>query len=69
MLEVCTECGAIEYQKHKMSCDSKKLFDSYLHLRDNPLTGFTNEMLVRLGFRIWCEEQDRALQINNEENL
>jgi hypothetical protein len=69
MTEYCFECGAIEYQKHKMSCSSGKLFDSYLHLRDNPLTGFTNEMLVRLGFRIWCEEQDRALHINNEENV
>lgn len=66
MMDCCPECGSTEYTPHKMSCDSAKLFDSYVHLRDNSLTGFTDHMLVKLGFRIWCEEQDRVLRINEE---
>lgn len=60
-IDFCWECGNQEYTEHKISCSSKKLFDSYITLRDNSLHQFTDTQLTTIGFNVWCEEQDRFI--------
>ena len=68
-LEHCYECGAEEYTQHKLSCDSKDVFNAYLILRGGDLNYFTNEMIERLGFKLFVEDAERmhSKQTRNEE--
>ena len=65
----CYECGAEEYSAHKLSCDSKAVFNAYTTLRDNDLTYFTDEMISTLSFKLFIEDAERmhSKQTRNEE--
>lgn len=58
--EHCFECGVEEYSSHRMDCESKRVFDAYLVLRDtNKYPYFTDKMLEQLQWKAWVESMDR----------
>jgi hypothetical protein len=69
MIDHCYECDVEEYTQHKLSCDSKDVFNAYLILRDGDLTYFTDEMISTLGFKLFIEDAERmhSKQTRNEE--
>ena len=66
MIESCHECGAEEYSQHKLSCDSKDVFNAYITLRDGTLRVLTDEMIGTLAFKLFVEDIERT-QLRNEE--
>ena len=59
MDEYCPECSREEYTQHKMSCDSGRVFNAYLVIRDADLRSLTNYQLSVLYTRLQTEMEGR----------